>query len=476
MPKARPVWVSVSHSVLTSPRQRLWYQSYAPRNRLSEWLLTPKSTPDVDFTMTTTLERSLSQTSMSSSLLSVHNDITPPAMPDSRLSIAHRIGYLDSQLSDLRSSVLTSDDYVDRRNREDEHVRREFVAQRTVSERIDGNVKELKSDVSKLKYAFGSLQTDTAFLRNDVNRLQSNFQQLESRMSQMERVRFNSLANTIHAPLNPVPKIDEDGTLRYPNYFPRSVWRFWCLKKRSRVHRLVGLAQFYELEGYEYWGRNYQELQPFDDDDSDSSGSSDRPNNLTLAEATYQYPEACHQALAATLGLNYYKIRKEAGEGPNARIARPPKRHPDEIASSNHSSIKVAKVEKKARRLDDVSPTLLKQLVTGVPSVASKSASSEHEDKLRWRGAGSDISDETMSKLKGIASDDVAQILRAIERGRLHVQSEQMNISPTESRRSDAVKADNMDTSPIEEDGASVHTVSTELISPGSSLPDTTSV
>jgi hypothetical protein len=123
-----------------------------------------------------------------------------------------------------------------------------------------------------------------------------------------------------------------------------------------------------------------------------------------------------------------------------------------------------------------VSPPLLKKLITGVPSVTSKSASSEHEDKLRWRGAGSDISDETMSKLKGIASNnDVSQILRLIESGRLHVQSEQMNISPTESRRSDAVKADNMETSPIEEDGVSVHTVSTELISPGSSLPDTTS-
>lgn len=243
----------------------------------------------------------------------------------------------------------------------------------------------------------------------------------------------------------------------------------------SPVHRLLGLAQFYELEGYEYWGRNHQELQPFDDD-SDSSGSSDRPNNLTLAEATYQYPEACHQALAATLGLNYYKIRKEAGEGPNARMARPLKRRPEEMASSNHSATKVAKVDQKARRLDEVSPTLLKQLVTGVPSVASKSASSEHEDKLRWRGAGSDISDETWSKLKDFGLDDIGRILRAVEHRRLHVQSEQMNISPTESRRSDAIRADPMEASPIEEDGNSVHTVSTELLSSGPSLPDTTSV
>lgn len=211
--------------------------------------------------MATTLERSLSQASglsmsMSSSpLLSIHDDITPPGIPDSRLTLAHRIGYLDSQLSDLRSTVLTSDDYVDRRNREDAHVRREFVAQRTISERIDNNVtllqtdvkridgnvsllqtdvRELKSSFSKLQSDFGLLRSDTAFLNNNVNRLQKNLLQMESRMAQMERVRFNSLANTIHAPLNPVPKIDENGTLRYPSYFPRSVWRFWCLKKRSR--------------------------------------------------------------------------------------------------------------------------------------------------------------------------------------------------------------------------------------------------
>lgn len=196
-------------------------------------------------------------------------------------------------MNELRSVILTKDGYVERRNREDHYLRREFEAQRSISERIDVGVTVLKTEVnqirnsvSALNRAFDPLCRDTAFLRNDVDRLQKNVQQvqvelealqvevggcrteikqlhtavnlfrtelmtlqdtsrrlttaaqrfsvMESRMAQTERVRFNSLATTIHAPINAVPKIDEDGTLRYPDYFPSTVWRFWCLKKRSR--------------------------------------------------------------------------------------------------------------------------------------------------------------------------------------------------------------------------------------------------
>jgi hypothetical protein len=53
-------------------------------------------------------------------------------------------------------------------------------------------------------------------------------------MKHSERVRFNSLAHTTHAPITPVPYVEEDGSLQWPEYFPRTVWWFWCLKKRSR--------------------------------------------------------------------------------------------------------------------------------------------------------------------------------------------------------------------------------------------------
>jgi hypothetical protein len=251
-----------------------------------------------------------------------------------------------------------------------------------------------------------------------------------------------------------------------------------CHSDLYEVHRLVELAEFYEVEGYEYWGRDHHVDVPWDDDDDDSSDYSDRPNNLTRAEAAYQYPEACHQALAATLGLNYHKIRKAVGESPNSRIAAP-KRPAEDVISNPHVSARPKPV-KLARRLGDVSPTMLQKLVYGVPSVASKSVSSELEDKLVWREhgrEGSEISDEALSKLKGLSSD-IGSILRAIERGKLYVKSEQMHVSPTESRPRADIKGESRDASPmaVEEEARSTHTVSTEIISPTGSLPDTASM
>jgi chromosome segregation ATPase len=250
--------------------------------------------------MTTTLERSLSRASsmsipVSSPLLSVRREVTPPASSDPALWHIHdRINQLDSRLSELRSTVLTKDGYVDRRNHEDEYIRREFEAHRSIAGRIDVNVSLVRTDVDQLKLGIaqlksnlGQLGTDAAFLRSDVDRLQKSVQQvhvdveslqsevchcrveisklhtivsqiridvltlqhetsrqlssvvnrfsvMEASLAQMKQIQFNSLAHTIHAPINPVPRIEEDGTLQYPDYFPTTVWRFWCLKKRSR--------------------------------------------------------------------------------------------------------------------------------------------------------------------------------------------------------------------------------------------------
>lgn len=250
--------------------------------------------------MTTTIERSVSRTpsismSMSSPRLSVRREATPPLMPDSSLMHIHdHLSALDSRILELRSTVLTKDAYIDRRNREDEHIRREFESHRTVFNRVDLNVAALRTDVDQLKSGVFQLQssigqsgTESVFLRSDVDRLQKNldhaladleqlqtdvcgarveiskiqtafsqlrtdlltlqhetsrhlnlvssrFSLMEARMKHSERVRFNSLAHTIHAPITSVPIIEEDGSLVYPEYFPRTVWRFWCLKKRSR--------------------------------------------------------------------------------------------------------------------------------------------------------------------------------------------------------------------------------------------------
>ncbi|KAE8356797.1 hypothetical protein BDV28DRAFT_144918 [Aspergillus coremiiformis] len=448
--------------------------------------------------MTATLERSLSRTSsmsipISSPRLSLLHETTPSSLSDPALSHIHeRLTLLDSRVLELRSTVLTKDGYVDRRNREDEHVRREFEAHRSISNRIDLNVVALRTDVDQLKSgifqlksSIGQTGNETVFLRSDVDRLSKNIDQIQSdieqvqtdvcgvrveisklhatisqlrtdlitlqhetsrhlnsvfdrfslieaRMKHSERVRFNSLAHTTHAPITPVPFVEDDGTLQWPEYFPRTVWRFWCLKKRSRINRLVQLAEFYQLGGYQYWGRMHH-TEPVFPSDSDSSDSSDYPSNLTRAEAVRLYPEAAHQALAATLGLVYYKIRNEVGEGPNTHLPRPPKRQQEDVPSVSSGS--KPKPVKMARRPNNLSPTALHRLITG-PSLEAKSMASDESDKLGWN-AHSEVSDETMSKLRGLVSEEVGTLLRALERGRIRLKpdrNERQNLSPVESK------------------------------------------
>jgi len=436
--------------------------------------------------------------------------------------------------------VLTKDAYVDRRNREDEFIRREFESQHQLAIRLDSNVGRVKNDVSQVKTDLNQLKTEImqlrtqvvqlvskeAFLHTDVNQLQSDVSQLqndvqelhadvcgtrtdlsqiqaivsqlridlmtlqrettqhfgevftrfsamEARMKHMDRIRFNSLAHTIHAPITPVPFVEEDGSVRFPEYFPRTVWKFWCLKKRNRLHRLVELADFYELEGYQYWGRMphpHDSMYPGDGNLSDSSDSSDLPSDLTRAEAAQLYPEACHQALAATLGLVYYKIRNEVGEGHHhPHVSSAHKRLQDEVSSMNSAA--KPRPEKRSRQ-NDISPTTLHRLITG-PSIDSKSIVSEHLDKLGWNVHLSQMSDETMSKIKGIVSDEVnALLLQALERGGLKLKPNRLDrsrLSPTESAKLSirakpnadevaAVQDDEMPTIP--------DTVPTELLSP----------
>lgn len=171
-------------------------------------------------------------------------------------------------------------------------------------------------------------------------------------------------------------------------------------------------------------------------DDSDSSDSSDSAFNVTRAEAVARHPDAAHQALAATLGLVYYKIRNEVGEGPNAHmISRPPKRQQDDVVSSSTSS--KSKPVKIPRR-PSVSDSFLQRLITG-PSIESKSSTSVEEfDKLGWNPFA-DVSEDAMLKLRSIDPDDIGTVLRALEQGRLKLKpsrSEKSNASPTESKAS----------------------------------------
>ena len=167
---------------------------------------------------------------MSSARSSGRNAGSEPSL----LHLHDRMNQLDSRVLELKSTFLTEEGYVDRRNRENEHIRRELETHRATSDRIELNVGVLRSDVDQIRTENRQLRTELVTLDQKMSH---QFHQLESIMKHDRSVRFNSLAHTIPAPISPVPVITDDGALEWPKYFPRTVWKFWCLKNRSRGTR-----------------------------------------------------------------------------------------------------------------------------------------------------------------------------------------------------------------------------------------------
>ncbi|KAJ5938997.1 hypothetical protein N7466_002131 [Penicillium verhagenii] len=421
-------------------------------------------------TMTNLERASTPSTSLSMSPRLSDRELTPGSEL-SLLYVNERVNQLDSRILELRSNLMTKNGYVEARNREDDHIRREFANQSAVSQRIDLNIVAIRKDIGRLEDRFDKLQSDSTISRINISHLQSDVGKLQSdgaamradisklqsdsaatridisklqydgaamradinainiRMDLAERIRFNSIVCTIYAPIRPVP-IVVNGALEFPQYFPRSIWRFWCLKKRSRVHRLIELAEFYQLEGYQEWRHTRTDMFAKDDYSSDSS---DNDYNITRAEAVQLYPEAAHQALAASLGLIYYKIRNEVGEGHNA-VARPPKRQREIASASTSTRSKPVKMPRRPSGSD----TFLQQLISGViePHAEAESSVSEHSAVLGWK-AFSDVSEDAKNKLLSMDPNDLNAVFRAMEQGRLQLQttrSERLNRSPTESK------------------------------------------
>lgn len=187
---------------------------------------------------------------------------------------------------------------------------------------------------------------------------------------------------------------------------------------KPTVHRLVELAEFYQIEGYQSWRRMHQPDTLFgapasagvDDDDSDESESNEAYSTLTRAEAVRQFPEAAHQTLAAILGLVYSKIRKEVGEG---CLPRATKRNQEEVVSNTPSS-RQQKSVKLARGPTKLPSGILQKLVVPGPSSEQKSHISEDSDKLGW-DAHLGSPDETGMFRRGF--NELHQLLHAHESG-----------------------------------------------------------
>ncbi|KAJ5620339.1 hypothetical protein N7510_004323 [Penicillium lagena] len=331
---------------------------------------------------------------------------------------------------------------------ESNHIKRDVNHLKTESNQIQSDVNYLKTESNHIKTDVNHLQSDVQHLKTSVfqlerkvDHLQTDIGEIKNRLRYEGRKHWNSISNTATANIAIIPYISEDGVVEWPNWFPKTVWRFWRLKQPSRVHRLVELAEFYQLGGYEDWTRIQSHHMMFDvDNDSDSSDGETR-HSLTREEAVRQFPEAALQALAARLGLVYSSIRNEMGEGPNMRIHRPSKRQQEELsATGSRRQTKPGKMPRVSppRRQDmDPHDPLYRLITEGFPEQSSTKSPVSEGDELGW-DAFPDVSESAKSKLRALDPQDVQSLLRALEKGRLQLKpsGSEAHGSPTSSRAS----------------------------------------
>lgn len=162
---------------------------------------------------------------------------------------------------------------------------------------------------------------------------------------------------------------------------------------------------------------------------------------LSRADAVRHYPEAAHQALGAHIGVAYHKLRVIVGEdiGPHMVLPRPPKRQQDDVGSATSKS--KSKPVKMARRPNPAVPPALQHLMHSASE--SRSSKSEEHDMLGWK-AFPDAPGDARSKHGSFGQMNVADLLRAVEEGRVKIKpstSEKARMSPTGSKASHASRA-----------------------------------
>jgi len=99
------------------------------------------------------------------------------------------------------------------------------------------------------------------------------------------------------------------------------------------VYHLVCLVRFYNIQGYEEWGRDTDSLEG--DSDSDNSSKS-LVLLISLETVVRSNPKIAHRALAAQLGLAYDEIQRfmeRAKEFSQAQVTKRNKRRQEEQTS-----------------------------------------------------------------------------------------------------------------------------------------------
>ncbi|MCJ1383633.1 hypothetical protein MMC17_006747 [Xylographa soralifera] len=259
----------------------------------------------------------------------------------------------------------------------DERMRQEFLGQRefiaSQSRGVDLRFEEIENKMNRrfdeVDKRFDEVDKKFKALEQKMDRrfeevdkkMDRRFEEVDKKMRQrfdhIQKASRNFLRTRGWEEIYPVGSFDSQGSILTPQYFPRTVKRFWKLKgpsqskqsendiiqslglTRSIVHRLIYLTRFYNIQGYEEWGMDVESHEGCSDSDESTEGSSKSSRLPVPVEvAVRSNPEIAHRALAAQLGLVYDEIQKfmeRAHEFGNTQPQEENKRRQDNQTSAD---------------------------------------------------------------------------------------------------------------------------------------------
>ncbi|KAF4634478.1 hypothetical protein G7Y89_g3628 [Cudoniella acicularis] len=335
-------------------------------------------------------------------------------------------------MAQVNSRFITEDDYILHRHKQDEDIRKEFQTQRslieignnelqdgistlqhefndklcTVNDTLSGRLGELnnelgrvkedlrdlkkevgqvKEEVGQVKEEVGQVKEEVGQVKEEVGQVKEKVGEIEARLNWMEGQRHNGSRKLPYHDIASIGVYRPNIGFKTPQYFPRSVKEFWSLQFPRNEKKLLYLVRFYDIQGFEYWGRPLYPTSASDsnDESSDESDSLSDPSqqHLSIEDAVRKYPGIAIDELASRLGLVFQDIREFF-----QRAAQHRQRPPLEVSKRGLAEAKTTEVKdtKRARRSEpQSSPRDVVPLEFPVSFRPAKSVS-EEPDVLLW--------------------------------------------------------------------------------------------
>jgi hypothetical protein len=142
------------------------------------------------------------------------------------------------------------------------------------------------------------------------------------------------------------------------------------------------LAKFYDIHGFEYWGRTYSVNDSTDDTQSDDSDSDNVARDQLLQNAVQDYPSMAWEEVALRIGVKehnfnpFYERATELALRPQLPIT---KRQPQQVESSDGGDVKRSKkkiemheFDRSESRPSTSDPSDVGRIRYGTPSTAAR--------------------------------------------------------------------------------------------------------